>query len=175
MAVLQIVKAPDPRLKQKSLPVEKIDDSVKKLISDMIKTMYDAKGIGLAAVQVGVHKRVIVMDVEQPENSCCSSVSCDSNNFKPLVLINPEIVKSSKEENTYEEGCLSLPQQYSNVVRPKFVTVKYLDENGAEQIMDCDEILATCVQHEIDHLNGIIFIDHISKMKRKRIIDNLTK
>ncbi len=175
MAVLQIVTAPDPRLKQVSQPVDKVDDALRTFIDDMCETMYAAKGIGLAAVQVGVHKRILVMDIEQPANSCCSDVSCDENDFKPLVLINPELFDESKEQNVYEEGCLSFPNQYADVERPKTVKVKYLDYDGAEQIMECDELLATCVQHEIDHLNGIVFVDHISKLKRNRILNSLAK
>lgn len=166
MAILPIVIAPDARLKQKSLPVEKVDGTVRQLLQDMLDTMYNAHGIGLAAVQVGVLKRAIVVDVEHND---------DHAPGKPLMMVNPEIVESDAELSTYNEGCLSFPQQYSEVERPKTITVKYLDENGKEQTLKADGLLATCIQHEIDHADGINFVDHISKLKREMIIKKLDK
>lgn len=164
MALLEILTAPDPRLKQKSLPVDSVDDALRTLMDDMLETMYDAPGIGLAAPQVGVLKRVIVMDI-----------SHDDEDPAPLKLVNPEIVWKSDELTTYEEGCLSVPQSYSEVERPAEVKLRYLDENGTPCEMDCDGLLATCIQHEMDHLEGTLFIDHISRIKRSMIMRKLTK
>lgn len=172
MAVLPLVVAPDPRLKEVSKPVEKVDDELRGFMDNMLETMYAMNGIGLAAVQVGVHKRILVMDIEHGSSRYPGTEGGEGN---PLFLINPEIVEKSEEQNTYEEGCLSFPGQYAEVTRPKKVKIKYLNYNGDEQIIDADELLATCVQHEIDHLNGIVFVDHISKMKRDMIIKKLVK
>mgnify|MGYP001461363013 CR=1 FL=1 len=164
MALLPILTAPDPLLKKKSQPVEKVDDKIRTLLDDMLDTMYDAPGIGLAAPQVGVLKRVIVIDVSGEEGTP-----------KPYKMVNPEIVWSSDDISTYEEGCLSVPENYSEVERPSQVKVKYLDENGEEQLLEADGLLATCVQHEIDHLEGTLFIDHISRIKRSMILRKLQK
>lgn len=169
MAVLPLVIAPDPRLKICSQPVERITDEIQTLIDDMLDTMYAATGIGLAAVQVGVHKRILVMDINQREEGSIDRTK------PPLVLINPEIVGSSPEINTYEEGCLSFPGHYAEVKRPKTVKVRYLDRQGKEQLMEAEGLLATCVQHEMDHLNGVVFVDHISSMKRDIIVRKLKK
>ncbi len=171
MAILPLVVAPDPRLKIKSMTVEKVDDDLRMLMDDMLETMYESNGIGLAAVQIGVHKRILVMDIGQ------SSRYKESKEHKsePLYLVNPEIINESEEENVYEEGCLSFPGQYAEVTRPKKVKVKYLDYNGNEKILEADGLLATCVQHEIDHLNGVVFVDHISKLKRDFIMKKLKK
>lgn len=171
MAILDIIKIPDPVLKTVADPVAAVDDNVRALMDDMLATMYDAPGIGLAAPQVGVLKRVIVIDVakreateEQPE--------VDPN---PIFLANPEIIWESEETSEYEEGCLSIPEVYEIVTRPAEVKVRYLDRDGAEQELECSGILATCVQHEIDHLNGVLFIDHISRLKRQLIVRKFTK
>ena len=167
MAILPILIAPDPVLKQKSKPVEVVDDSIRATLNDMLETMYHSRGIGLAAVQVGILKRMIVIDVDWRDDR--------QDNFKPLKLINPEITWDSDEDNTYNEGCLSFPDYYSEVVRPKEVKVKYLDENGTAKELHATGILATCVQHEIDHMNGITFVDHISSIKRDIILRKLKK
>ena len=164
MAILPILTAPDPRLKKKSKLVEAVDAGVRQLMDDMLETMYAAPGIGLAAPQVGVLKRVIVLDIDREEVKT-----------GPMVMANPEIVEASDEDATYEEGCLSLPEHYSEVVRPAKVRVRFLDRDGKRQELDCEGLLATCVQHEIDHLDGILFVDHISALKRNMILRKLLK
>ncbi len=167
MALLPIVIAPDPVLKKKSTAVDKVDDAVRTTLEDMLETMYGEGGIGLAAVQVGILKRMIVIDVSWRDE--------DSASRKPLKLINAEIVKDSEEESSYNEGCLSFPDHYSEVIRPTEVTVSYLDEQGKKQELHAIGLLATCIQHEIDHTNGITFVDHISRLKRDMIIKKLVK
>jgi peptide deformylase len=164
MTILPLVIAPDERLSIPSKPVEKVDDSVRTLLNDMLDTMYANQGIGLAAVQVGVHLRCIVVDVAVREGG-----------NTPMKFINPEIIRKSDETRVFQEGCLSFPDQYSDVSRPDTVTVRYLDENGVEKTMEADDILATCLQHEIDHINGVVFVDHISHMKRDMIMRKLKK
>jgi len=177
MTVLPIIIAPDPRLKIKSFLVEKVDDEIKTLVSDMFDTMYWARGIGLAAVQVGVHKRVFVMDVEW-KGSRYNDDGVDEGDVivgKQYVLINPEIISDSGDEHIYKEGCLSFPEQYSEVTRPSEVRVKFMDLEGKPREESFDGLLATCIQHEIDHLNGITFVDHISSVKRDMITRKLVK
>jgi peptide deformylase len=164
MAILPLIIAPDDRLNIPSQKVEKVDDEIRKLAADMRETMYANDGIGLAAVQVGVHKRVIVVDVARREGR-----------FEPMTFINPEVIKDNGDSSVYMEGCLSFPDQFSEVERPEGVTVRYLDETGAEKTIEADGILATCLQHEIDHTNGIVFVDHVSKLKRDMILKKLTK
>jgi peptide deformylase len=164
MAILPILIAPDPRLKKKADPVEAVDDRIVKLTGDMLETMYAAPGIGLAAPQVGILERVVVIDVAGKDEPP-----------QPLRMINPEILSRSQETAVYEEGCLSLPEQYAEVVRPKAVRVRFLDETGAEREMDAEGLLATCIQHEIDHLDGTLFIDHLSMLKRNMIMRRLQK
>jgi peptide deformylase len=164
MAILTILTAPDPRLKVVSKPVAKVDDSIRRLMDDMLETMYASQGIGLAAPQVGVAKQVIVMDLARGEESP-----------NPIKLANPEIVWRSEEEVVCEEGCLSVPDQYSEVLRPKAVKVRYLDYQNEIREMDADGYLATCIQHEIDHLNGVLFIDRLSSLKRNIILRKLNK
>ena len=164
MALLPILTAPDPRLKKKSLAVPAVDDETRQLMDDMLETMYAAPGIGLAAPQVGVLKRVIVLDIDREDTKT-----------GPLFMANPEIVEASEEDAMYEEGCLSVPEHYSDVVRPAHVTVRYLDRDGNRQELACEGLLSTCVQHEIDHLDGILFIDHISALKRNMILRKLLK
>jgi peptide deformylase len=164
MALREILVLPDKRLRQVAEPVKKIDAGVRKLVDDLFETMYDAPGIGLAATQVGVRKRVFTIDLakkDEPKN--------------PQTFINPEILWSSREKAIYEEGCLSIPEYYSEVERPAQVRVRYLDLEGTEREVDANGLLATCLQHEIDHLNGILFIDHISKLKRDRVIKKFSK
>lgn len=164
MAVLPLVIAPDERLNKPSAPVEVVDDSIRKLLADMLETMYANDGIGLAAIQVGVAKRCIVMDVAVREGR-----------NEPIKLVNPEIVAQSKSISVYQEGCLSFPDQFSDVERPETVTVNYLDENGVAKTLQAEGILATCIQHEIDHTNGVVFVDHISSLKRDMILRRLKK
>ena len=154
---LPILIHPDPRLKKTCAPVPDLSDDLRKLADDMLETMYAAPGIGLAAPQVGVTDRLIVLDCEKEEGAAP----------RPVVMFNPEIVASSDEQNTYEEGCLSIPDQYAEVTRPAEVTVRWLDRDGQLQEQDMDGLWATCVQHEIDHLNGKLFIDYLSPMKRQ--------
>ena len=158
MALLPILTAPDPRLKKKSLPVDTVDAGVRQLMDDMLETMYDAPGIGLAAPQVGVLKRVVVLDIDREDTKT-----------GPLFMANPEIVAASDEDVSYEEGCLSVPDHYSDVVRPATVTVRYLDRDGKQQDLACDGLLATCVQHEIDHLDGVLFIDRLTEAGKREV------
>ncbi|WP_242219756.1 peptide deformylase [Shinella zoogloeoides] len=164
MTIKPLIILPDPILRQVSKPIETMDGEVKKLADDMLETMYDAPGIGLAAIQIGVARRMLVLDVSK-----------EGEDKKPLVFINPEIVASSDARSVYEEGCLSIPDYYAEVERPAGITVKHLDRDGKEQVTEADGLLATCLQHEIDHLNGVLFIDHISKLKREMVIRKFTK
>jgi peptide deformylase len=166
MTIRSIIIAPDPRLKTKSSPVEKIDDRIRTLARDLFDTMYAERGIGLAAVQVGELKRLLVADVTWRE---------EEGPGEQWVLVNPEIVTPSGEMNVYKEGCLSFPDQFADVERPKGVTIRYQDLDGKTQEKTFDGLLATCIQHEIDHLNGITFVDHISPVKRDMILRKLTK
>ncbi|MGZ9106175.1 MAG: peptide deformylase [Rhodoplanes sp.] len=164
MALRDIIKLPDKRLRLVSEPVDKIDAGLKRLIEDMFETMYHAPGIGLAAIQVGEPKRVVIMDISKKE---------DPKN--PQVFINPEIVWWSEDKSVYEEGCLSIPDIHEDVERPARVAVRYLDLAGKVQETQAEGLFATCIQHEIDHLNGVLFIDYISKLKRDRIVKKFTK
>jgi len=166
MPIRPLIIAPDPRLKTKSSPVEKIDAEIKQLAADLFDTMYHARGIGLAAVQVGVLKRVLVTDITWRE---------EEGPGEQWVLINPEIISNSDDERVYKEGCLSFPDQFAEVMRPDTVRVRYLDLDGKQQEKEFDGLLATCIQHEIDHLNGVVFVDHISSVKKDMIIRKLTK
>ena len=164
MAVLDIIIAPDPRLKITAKPVKKIDASVRKLMDDMLETMHSARGIGLAAPQVGDKRRVIIVDVaneDEPPN--------------PIRMANPELLWTSDEERIHEEGCLSLPEQYAEVVRPDRIRVRYLDYQNEIRELETDSVLATCIQHEMDHLDGVLFVDHISALKRRMILRKLQK
>lgn len=156
------MRYPDPRLKTVATPVTQFDDALVKLTQDMAETMYDAVGVGLAATQVNVHKRVVVIDVSEESNEL-------------LVFINPEIVAASDESKAYEEGCLSVPGIYEKVDRPERVTVRAQDVKGQWFEMPCDELLAVCIQHEIDHLNGKVFVEHLSQLKQTRIKSKLKK
>ncbi len=164
MAVHEIIKLPDKRLRLVSERVKHVDVGIRKLVDDMFETMYKAPGIGLAAIQIGIAKRVITMDLSKKED-----------NHEPHVFINPEIIWTSDETAKYEEGCLSIPDYYEEVERPSQVKVKYLDRDGKTRELDAKGLLATCLQHEIDHINGILFIDHLSKLKRDRVIKKFAK
>lgn len=169
MAILPIIETPDPRLRTISTPVEGVDDALRTLIDDMFDTMYDAPGIGLAAIQVGVPKRVLVMDLQEPEEEDGPPVR------KPLVFINPEVIGHSDVISVYSEGCLSVPDQYADVERPAEVDVRWLDRDGVQHEERLDGLLATCLQHEMDHLEGVLFIDHLSKMKKDMILKKIAK
>lgn len=162
MAILDILEFPDPRLRTKAKPVATVDSSITKLTDDMLETMYNAPGIGLAATQVNVHKRVIVIDVSEEKN-------------EPLVFINPEITILDSDTEDYDEGCLSVPGFYETVSRPKKIKVSALDRTGTAFEMECTELLAICLQHEMDHLDGKLFVDYISKIKRQKIRKSLEK
>ena len=169
MAIRPIVEVPDPLLRQISTPVEKVDDEVRALIADMFETMYDAPGIGLAAIQVGVPKRILVIDLQEPAEEGGDPVK------DPRVFINPEIVQSSDQEVPYTEGCLSVPDQYAEVDRPDRIRARWLDEQGKAHEEEIEGLLATCLQHEMDHLEGILFIDHLSRLKREMVLKKLAK
>jgi peptide deformylase len=164
MAKLDIIIAPDPRLKVKCKPVAKVDAKVARLMDDMLETMYAAPGIGLAAPQVGVAQRIVVLDVAREDE-------------KPALLrmANPELIWVSDEDTTYNEGCLSLPEHYADVVRPKAIRVRYLDHQNEIRELEAEGLLATCIQHEMDHLDGILFVDHITALKRNIILRKLLK
>ena len=164
MALLSIIVAPDLRLKVTTEPVEDVDDDLRAFLDDMLETMYAADGIGLAAPQVGDTRSVVVVDVGRKEDDPM-----------PVKMINPQIIWHSEDEGPHEEGCLSLPNHFAEVVRPDSIRVKYLDENGAEQELEANGVLATCIQHEMDHLKGILFVDHVSSIKRNMILRKLKK
>ncbi|MDF7774552.1 peptide deformylase [Sphingomonas sp. AOB5] len=169
MALLPILEVPDPRLRTVSSPVETVDDELRALIDDMFDTMYDAPGIGLAAIQVGVPKRLIVMDLQEKEDEEGKPIR------EPRVFINPEILDPAEEQSVYTEGCLSVPDQYADVERPARCRVKWMDEKGEAHDELFEGLLATCIQHEMDHLEGIVFIDHLSRLKRDMIMKKLNK
>ena len=179
MKILPLVTYPNSLLKQVSKPVEKIDEELQKFMDDMVTTMHDEGGIGLAAVQVGILKRILVMDEGYNHRYSKNSDGVHSDpkieNSNPIFVINPKIIKASKELSSFEEGCLSFPDVRVEIKRPKEVTVEHLDYNGKKTISEFDGILATCVQHEIDHLNGITLIDHLSKLKRDMLIKKMKK
>jgi peptide deformylase len=164
MAVREIIKLPDKRLRLVSEPVKQVDAGIRKLVDDLFETMYKAPGIGLAAIQIGIAKRVITLDLSKKED-----------NQEPQVFINPEVTWTSDATAKYEEGCLSIPDYYEEVERPAEVKVKYLDLDGKSRELKAKGLLATCLQHEVDHINGVLFIDHLSKLKRDRIIKKFAK
>ena len=164
MTVRKILTEPDPILRQKSQPVDKVDDLTRKLMDDMLETMYLAPGIGLAAIQIGVPKRIIVLDISK-----------DPEKKEPMYFVNPVIVSTSKNNITYEEGCLSVPGQFAEIDRSDRCHVKYLDYNGNHKELKSEGLLATCIQHEIDHLEGVLFIDYLSNLKKSMIIKKLSK
>jgi peptide deformylase len=177
MTILPIVLAPDPLLKQKSAPVTEITPEIHRLAHDMFETMYAANGVGLSAVQVGVLIRVIVVDVEwgSARYATEEAPAMPPKVGNPITMINPEIVGRSPELRVYDEGCLSFPGQYSEVERPDIITVEYLDLHGNTQRLQADGLLSTCIQHEIDHMDGIVFVDHISRIKREMIVRKMKK
>ena len=165
MPLLPIVTLPDEKtLREVSKPVSAVDSAVKKLWDDMLETMYHAPGIGLAAIQIGVPQRLLVIDLSK-----------EGEEKRPLFVANPEIIWASEAQSDYEEGCLSIPEYYDMVTRPAEITVRYLDRQGEPQQMHATGLMATCLQHEIDHLNGVLFIDHISRLKRERVIKKFQK
>lgn len=164
MAPMPIITAPDGRLKRISTHVDVVDDAVRRLMDDMLETMYQAPGIGLSAIQVDIPKRVVVVDVAR-----------DGEEPDPLYMVNPEIIWSSEELAPYDEGCLSLPEHYAEILRPEAVEVSYIDYDGVARTKRIHELLSRCVQHELDHLDGILFVDHLSAVKRNMIIRKLTK
>jgi len=164
MALREILVVPHPVLKQVSHPVETVDDALRALMDDMLETMYEAPGIGLAAIQVGVAKRVIVMDLARPEED-----------KQPRYFVNPEILWASEETAPYEEGCLSVPEIYDEVERPERVKIRYLNYQGEEIVEDAEGLFAVCIQHEMDHLDGVLFIDHLSRLKREQAIKKVKK
>ena len=159
-----IIIEPDPILRKKSEPLEKVDDEIRSLLDDMLETMYNAPGIGLAAVQVGILKRLIVIDISKEDKK-----------KEPIFLINPKIVFKSSNTSTHEEGCLSLPGHFAEIERPAECQIKFIDYNGKEKELSAKGLLATCIQHEVDHLNGILFIDYLSKLKKDMIVKKLIK
>lgn len=183
MAIREIIEVPDLRLKQISAPVTKFDDELRTLVNDMFETMYDAPGIGLAAVQVGVPLRVLVIDL-QPDDPDAEPVACDHDGHhhhhqptkrEPQVFINPEILAPSEERTIYNEGCLSVPEMYAEVVRPARIRARWQDLDGKVHEEDMDGLMATCLQHEMDHLEGVLFIDHLSRLKRQMVLKRLEK
>lgn len=169
MAIRTILEAPDPRLRQKSVPAGPVDDEMRVLIADMFETMYDAPGIGLAAIQVGIPSRILVIDLQEEEDAEGKPIR------NPRVFINPELFDPSEEQSVYSEGCLSVPDQFADVERPAVIHARWLDEKGEKHEERLDGLLATCLQHEMDHLEGILFIDHLSKLKRDMLLKKLEK
>jgi len=167
MTIRKILTEPNKILREKSLRVENVDKDIQQLMDDMLETLYAAPGIGLAAIQVGVAKRVIVMDINRDRDK--------EPKKNPMYFVNPEIIWKSEDKFTYEEGCLSVPNQFAEIDRPKQCHVRHLDYNGQPQELKADGLLATCIQHEIDHLEGILFIDYLSKLKKEMIIKKLSK
>jgi peptide deformylase len=189
MTIREIIKLPDPLLREVSKPVERLDGKLLGLLDDMLETMYDAPGIGLAAIQVGIPLRIVTIDIGEPDADSDEEASepvdestpegrrkaREKRKPNPIFLINPEIVASSDTRSVYEEGCLSIPEYYAEVERPAAVKVAYVDREGRRQVLDADGLLATCLQHEIDHLDGKLFIDHLSRLKRDMVIKKFTK
>jgi peptide deformylase len=168
MALLPIITAPDPRLKVTSSSIEQVDDDVRRLLDDMLETMYQAPGIGLSAVQVGIPKRVITVDIAEEDD--------DGEQVRtPIFLVNPKILHYSEQVSIYDEGCLSLPEHFAEIERPEAIKVGFLDYDGKPAELDADGLLARCIQHEIDHLEGILFVDHLSAVKRNMILRKLIK
>ncbi len=183
MAIREILEVPDPRLKQVSRPVETFDDALKTLVEDMFETMYDAPGIGLAAIQVGEPLRILVIDLQEPDEDApaedCGDHGCghDHRPVKkdPRIFINPEILDPSEDLSVYQEGCLSVPEIYADVERPATIRARWQDLDGNTHEEDMDGLMATCLQHEMDHLEGILFIDHLSRLKRNMALKKLEK
>jgi peptide deformylase len=177
MAIRPIIEAPDPRLRTISKPVEQVTDAHRALIGDMFETMYDAPGIGLAAIQVGVAERILVIDLQRPKEPVTEETDPETIEYvrEPRVFINPEVIWASDELSVYSEGCLSVPEQFADVNRPARIRARWLDEQGVAHEDELDGLMATCLQHEMDHLNGVLFIDHLSKLKRDMLLKKLEK
>ncbi len=176
MSLLPIIEVPDTLLRARSAPVERVDDELRRLIADMFETMYDAPGIGLAAVQVAVPRRLLVIDLQEPDAASDGEGEEEAPPVRrPHVFINPEIVHSSDARKTYNEGCLSIPEQYAEIERPDIVRARWLDENGKEQEGEFGGLMSVCLQHEVDHLNGVLFIDYLSRLKRDMIVKKIVK
>lgn len=179
MSIRPLVIIPDSRLRLISDPIVRVDSRVRAIVEDMFETMYDAPGIGLAAVQVGIPERIVTVDLgpreAEEQDGGEEKGNGKAGEKRPLTLLNPEIIAASDDMSVYSEGCLSIPEYYADVERPASVRVRYMDLDGEIREIDADGLLATCVQHEIDHLNGVLFIDHISKLKRDRVVKKFTK
>ncbi len=178
MTIREIVTLPDPVLRQNSAELETVDDDVRRLLDDMLQTMYDAPGIGLAAIQVGVPKRIITIDTSPRAEEAEGEEEAppeEADSGGPLFMINPVILSTSEERSVYEEGCLSIPEYFAEVERPASVCVRYVGYDGKQTELEASGLLATCIQHEIDHLNGVLFIDHLSKLKRDLVVRKFTK
>ena len=193
MTIREIIHIPDPILREVSRPVERVDDELRRLLDDMLETMYDAPGIGLAGIQIGLPLRVVTIDIGEPDEEDAAEgedgtpPADDETTVEgrrkrranrkrdPIFLINPKILRVSDELSVYEEGCLSIPEYFADVERPARVTVSHVDRDGREQVIEADGLLATCLQHEIDHLDGKLFIDHVSRLKRDMVIKKFTK
>ena len=172
MTVLRILEVPEAGLRAVAAPVAQVDDRIRATIADMFETMYAARGIGLAATQVGILERIVVIDLQEREDEADEKAAPVRN---PHAFVNPELVAVSEETAVYNEGCLSIPEQYAEVERPARCTVRWLDEQGTAQEREMEGLMATCIQHEIDHLNGVLFIDHISRLKRDMVLNKLAK
>ncbi len=169
MSLLEIIEVPDPLLRSESSPVERVDADLKRLVADMFETMYEAPGIGLAAIQVAVPRRVLVIDLQDPAEEGGEAVKA------PHVFINPEILTSSDDRKTYNEGCLSIPDQYAVIERPDVVRARWLDLDGKSHEGEFDGLMSVCLQHEVDHLNGVLFIDYLSRLKRDMLVKKVVK
>jgi len=175
MATLEILEIPDPRLRDVAKPIAEVNDEIRRLAADMLETMYAARGIGLAATQLGIDKRILVIDLQERVTEDEEEEGEGEPIRDPHVVINPELLWVSDELSIYNEGCLSIPEQYAEVERPARCRVRWLDEQGESHEEELDGLMATCMQHEIDHLNGVLFIDHISRLKRNMIVKKLDK
>ena len=175
MALRKILTEPNKLLREKSLAVKEVDENLQKLMDDMLETMYAAPGIGLAAIQIGVHKRVIVLDIGWRDKSESVNDEKQEERKNPIYFVNPEIIAKSANNSTYEEGCLSVPGQFAEIDRPDKCHIKFLDYYGQPKELVAEEMLATCIQHEMDHLEGILFIDYLSKLKKSMIVKKLAK
>jgi peptide deformylase len=174
MSLMPIIEVPDPLLRAESAPVERVDDDLKRLIENMFETMYQAPGIGLAAIQVAVPRRLLVIDLQDPE-PFAEGEEPGPPVKRPHVFINPEIVGCSDARKTYDEGCLSIPDQYAEIERPDIVRARWIDEDGRKQEGEFGGLMSVCLQHEVDHLNGVLFIDHLSRLKRDMVLKKLAK
>ena len=179
MSLMPIIEIPDPLLRKASEPVESLSDDIQRLIADMFETMYKAPGIGLAAIQVAVPKRLLVIDLQEPVLSGAEGPESEEEDAEPVrrphVFINPEIVHRSDARKIYNEGCLSIPDQYAEIERPDIVRATWIDEKGAKREGEFDGLMSVCLQHEVDHLNGVLFIDHLSRLKRDMIVKKVVK